>query len=233
LFLLVLRDSEKPRAGVFLALGAIVKPYFLFLVGYFLLKKAYKTIAVAGVTLVFSLLLCAALFGVAPLLTFVASNPASRIPGYVLGEPINQSVAGMILRGANRTLEGSMLTQPLYLGIAMFLGLATLGILRRARAEHGLGLCLLLALLLYPATLAHYSLIIIAPMLALWRDRRVLLLGTGGALALTAAVYAILGWDRFESHNFWANLLVWGTVAGASLHFSLTRGREAVVPAGS
>jgi len=90
----------------------------------------------------------------------------------------------------------------------------------------------MLALLVYPATLAHYSLVIIAPLLALWRDRRSLPLGPGGVVALAAVVYAILGWDRFESHNFWANLLMWGTLAGACWHLSLRPTHEVVVPAG-
>lgn len=233
LFLLVLRFNEKAKAGVFLALGAIVKPYFLFLLGYFFIKKSYKPIAIAGAALFYSLLLCAALFGVEPLATFAASNPATRIPGYVVGEPINQSLIGMIVRRSTGTLEGSMLGQPLYLGIAMLLGLTTVWISRRVERDHALGLWLLLALLLYPATLAHYSLVIIAPMLALWRDRRMLPFGTGGVALLAVVMYAILGWDRFESHNFWANLLVWGSVAAASLYLSLTNARQAVVPARS
>src|SRR4051794_25678870 len=97
-FLLLVRDRDKPRAGIFLALGAVVKPYFLLLLGYFLFKKSWKAIAVSSATLLVALLLSAALFGLEPLTTFVASNPTSRVPGYVYGELINQSLIGMLVR---------------------------------------------------------------------------------------------------------------------------------------
>jgi hypothetical protein len=233
LFVAAVRAEERPVAGVYVALGAIVKPYFLFLLGYFLLKKAYKPIALACAVLVLSVLLCAALFGIEPLRTFVASNPASRVPGYVVGEPINQSLIGTIVHHTTGTLEGSILGQPVYLGVATLLALVSVGVARRARWHHGLSLFLLLALLLYPATLAHYSLVIIAPLLGLFRDRRALPYG-GAAMALLAiVVYAIMSLDRFESHNFWANLLVWGSVAIASFYLSRADASQAVVPARS
>jgi Glycosyltransferase family 87 len=231
LFLLMIRDREKKRAGIFLAMGAIIKPYFLVLLGYFLIKKAYKTVAVAAAALLASLALSAVFFGLAPLESFITSNPTSRIPAYVYGEPINQSLSGMLVRSIGGTLEGSILHQPVYLAIATLLGLTTAWIVRHENGQHGLCLCLLLALLLYPATLAHYSLLLIAPLLALWRDRRALLLGPAGVLGLFAVVYIILGWDRFESHNFWANLLLWGTVAGAYRYLSLRQMGEVMVPA--
>jgi len=233
-FLLLVRDRDKPRAGIFLALGAIVKPYFLLLLGYFLVKRAWKTVAVTGAALLAALLLSGALFGLEPLTTFVASNPTSRVPGYVYGEPINQSLIGMLVRRDTGVLQGTLLGQPLYLGIAALLASISAWMLRGADAikrDHGLGLFLMLALLLYPATLAHYSVVIIAPLLALWRDRRILPLGTGGVVALVAVVYAILGWDRFESYNFWANILMWGTAAIACRHLALRPTREVVVSA--
>jgi hypothetical protein len=233
LFVAALRADERPMAGAYVALGATVKPYFLFLLGYFLLKKAYKPIALACSVLVFSVVLCVALFGTEPLSTFVASNPASRVPGYVMSEPINQSLIGTIVRRTTGTLHGSILGQPVYLAVATLLALVTVGVARRARWHHGLSLFLLLGLLLYPATLAHYSLVIIAPLLALFRDRRALPFGGAASALLAVVAYAIMSWDRFESHNFWANLLVWGSVAGFSFYLSRADASEAVVPARS
>jgi hypothetical protein len=233
LFVLAMRAGSTPAAGVYVALGAIVKPYFLFLLGYLLLKKAYKAIALAVAVLALSVALCGALFGMQPLASFVASNPASRVPGYVVGELINQSLIGTIVRGTGATLHGSVLRQPLYLGIAMLLSSISIWIARRSRSDHALSLFLLLALLVYPATLAHYSLVILAPLMALWRDRREQPLGTAGVIALAVVVYAIVGWDRFESHNFWANAIMWGSVAAVSLYFSRAQASQAVAPARS
>jgi glycosyl transferase family 87 len=235
LFLLLLRYRDKPWAGVYLALGAIVKPYFLFLLGYFLLKRAWKAIAVACGTLLVSVGVSAALFGLAPLASFVATNPTSRIPGYVYGEPINQSILGMLVRAGSGSLEGSIMRQPLYLAIATLLAVTTAWAMRHAdlTRQHGIGLCLSLALLLYPATLTHYSVVLLAPMLAYFRDRRELPLGTTGVVLLVSLVYCILGWDRFESHNFWANLLVWAAGAAVCLYPCMNRGRDVVVPARS
>jgi hypothetical protein len=233
LFVLAVRSEQRPIAGLYVALGAVVKPYFLLLLAYFLLKRVYKPVVVAGAALLLSVVICGALFGMAPLASFLASNPASRVPGYVVAEPINQSLIGLIVRHTSGTLEGSMLGQPVYLGLATLLALTSVWIARRARWEYGLASFLLLALLLYPATLAHYSLVIIAPLLALWRDRRELPLGAGGIVLLTVVVYAILGWDRFESHNFWANLIMWGSVSAASIYLSRSRASQAVVPARS
>jgi hypothetical protein len=234
LFVMLLRDRRTARAGVWLALGAIVKPYYLLLGGYFLLTKAYRPLASAALVIAGAIATSAAVFGLAPLATFVSSSPTSRVPGYVYGELINQSLLGTIVRATTGTLQGSVLGQPLYLTLAAALTLATAWSLRRPRersGDHELGLCLLLALLLYPATLAHYSLVIIAPLFGLFRDRRTLPGGAAGVIGLFVAVYAIFGWDRFESHNFWANLLVWGAVAAGCYAFGRAEARRVVVPA--
>ena len=51
LFLLFYRDCERPRAGLWVALGAMVKPYFVFFLAYLLLKRAYRTLAMATLCL--------------------------------------------------------------------------------------------------------------------------------------------------------------------------------------
>jgi hypothetical protein len=214
LFLLLYRDRERTRAGLWVALGALVKPYFVFFLAYLLLKRAYRTLALATLCLTSAVVISTLSFGLSPMLSFLRENPSARVPAYIYGEPMNQSLLGTLLRFSTGALDGSLLRQPLYIGLALIIVVASAWIVHRQgddRLGRGELATLLVALLLYPGTLAHYSLLLLAPLLALWRDRKAFPGQAWGAVLALAVVYAILGWDRFETYNFWANLTVWAT----------------------
>ncbi|HKQ69967.1 MAG TPA: glycosyltransferase family 87 protein [Polyangiaceae bacterium] len=220
-YLLLVRDRERPRAALWLVLGTLVKPYFALLLLYFAATKAYRVlghVALLGLAAIGATALC---FGAAPLRSFFATSPASRVPRFVYGEPINQSLLGTLLRRSGGALEGSILEQRAYVVIVVLLALALMTAIRRsgsARREGPLHVNLLFALLVYPGTLAHYSVMLLAPLFALFRRRNHLPNGAPAVLALFALVFAILGADRFESHNFWANLAVWVASMAACVH---------------
>jgi hypothetical protein len=212
-YMLLYRDRDTPRAGLWVALGAMVKPYFVFFLAFLLFKRAYKAMAIAAAAGLGALGLSAIAFGIAPLATFWTSNPGLRVPGYIYGEPINQSLLGTILRFTGGIPDGSPIGHPLYVGLAAVLVMTSAWAVHRARqvnSGHALHVNLLLALLLYPGTLAHYSVLLLAPLLALWSARAAFPFGARGVIATVVVVYAMLGWDRFESYNFWANLTMWG-----------------------
>jgi hypothetical protein len=170
LFLLFYRDRERPRAGLWVALGVVVKPYFVFFLAYLLLRRAYRTLSVAALCLALAGALATLMFGLTPMLSFLRESPSARVPGYIYGEPMNQSLLGTLLRFSTGTLDGSLLRQPWYFGLALAIVVASAWIVRRAgedRLGRGELATLLVALLLYPGTLAHYSVLLLAPLLAI------------------------------------------------------------------
>ena len=105
------------------------------------------------------------------MLSFLRESPSARVPAYIYGEPMNQSLLGTLLRFSTGTLDGSLLRQPLYIGLALIIVIASAWIRPFIQGDDRLGeeqsATLLVALLLYPDAV-DYSLLLLAPLLALW-----------------------------------------------------------------
>ena len=147
------------------------------------------------------------------MLSFLRENPSARVPPYIYGEPMNQSLLGTLLRFSTGTLDGSLLQQPLYIGLALLIVVASAWIVHRLgedRLGRGELATLLVALLLYPGTLAHYSLLLLAPLLALWRSQG----APGRSVGSHPGTRDGLCHPRMGSLRdlqLWANLTIWAT----------------------
>jgi hypothetical protein len=79
-----------------------------------------------------------------------------------------------------------------------------------------------LALLIYPSSLSHYSVALLPPMLALWTARAHTPGGAVSVIALIAAVYALHIMAAGEAVLI-ARLVLWGVLVGMALRVPAAR----------
>jgi hypothetical protein len=166
-FLLFWRNRSKKRGGIWLACCVVVKPYMALFYIYPLLTRKWKVLTVAILTLLALILLSVAAFGADNLVSYFTENPTSKMPACVYSERVNQSLLATILRlTPNLVIKGSPLLNPLYVGISLILIFTTVLVIikNRSNDDDWVFLSILfLALIVYPATLAHYGVFLIIP----------------------------------------------------------------------
>jgi hypothetical protein len=214
MLLLFWRERERPRSGIWLAVGLFVKPVLALLPMVLVLQRNWRvTVSAAGAVLLISLLTVIA-FGAETFWGFFTARPAANLPGDVYTDPINQSLLATVLRLTGEDLHGAT---PLFRVVLGALSLLLAGLtgwlvfrLGPDQADWALSLTLALALLVYPGALEHYSLLLIAPMLLLWGRRREFIGGPWGAAGFIALEYALIR----GHYAFIANALIWFVLAG-------------------
>jgi hypothetical protein len=196
--------------AVWEVLAIWVKPYAAALLLLDFIRRSWGRLLTALVTAVASLAAATLILGPATVWTYVSSNPGAREPAYAFTEIFNQSLLATVLR-THATLPPhiSMLHEPLYLAGALLLTGLTVALCVRttANTEAAFAAALLLGVIVYPGSLSSYGVILVVPMLILWRYRAAF---PGGA-ATVAAVFATAvvlqsGWLQ---RSFAANLLMW------------------------
>jgi len=197
LVLLFWRDRERMRAGVWLGLGTLVKPFVILLLLEPLLRGRWRTLAAAAATGASAVLVALAAFGSASMTTYLRGEVAGRMPGWIFTEVENQSLLAGVLRWTHAAppVAGGTLP-PSYLVLAALSFLATVAVVRRlppSLHELGIGLVMVWALLVYPATLHHYAVLLLAPLLWLWSRRAELPGGTAAIAGLWTVVYVLVG----------------------------------------
>jgi hypothetical protein len=217
LLLLYWRDRQKPWAGLWIALGIVVKLYFGVLLLDALIFRRWRVLLWSigsGVALAAASLL---LLGPSTFASYFILRPTSRIPGWVYVEWMNQSLLGTLLRLTHASIEGGALAKnPLFLALAFLLTGITAWLVYRLgpSSEWGLSLWILLALIVYPGTLAHYSVMLLPLLLLAWKERQQCLLGTWGTVTFVSAVAGLVG---FHSNAFLAYVACWATVAAVAI----------------
>lgn len=170
--LLFWRDREHHLAGVWLALGCIVKPLVVLAAIYLLARGRWHTLATMLVTLLWIGLAAATAFGPRIYKQFFDRD---KMPDSLLfTEDVNQSLSGVLLRlGQWEVPNGNLLEVPgVVLALLAVVGVA-IWLLFRARASDGdysLGLAVTTMLVVYPATLNHYGVHLLPAMALLLVD---------------------------------------------------------------
>ncbi len=216
LIALTLRTRSTAGGAVWQMLAVWVKPFAAALLLVDLVRGNWRRLAIAAVTAAASLIAAALVLGPQTLLTYFRSNPAGREPASTFSESVNQSLLAVVLRAHHVTpAHVSALHEPMYVAVAALLLAVTVVLCMRAPRDSdlALALALLLGLLIYPATLNSYGVVLVVPLLVLWRHRDALpgKTGAGAAVALIALVTILQGYARFD---FGANLALWICTAG-------------------
>lgn len=198
-------------AGAWVAIASLVKPFMCILIFVPLFGRLWRVVSSFAITIVVLALLSIAAVGWRTFADYLMLGPVGAKPDWIFSELINQSLLGLILRASHTKNCGSMcITNPVFMTVATMLGgITLLAGWRMARAcdEWALSLWLLLALLIYPVSQVCYSVLLIPPLLLVWRERERIVggpwpvaLGTGVVygLMVNAAVFAYLAlWTVF------------------------------------
>jgi Glycosyltransferase family 87 len=212
LLLVALAFSARGTAAgaVWEVLAIWVKPYAAVLLLLDFVRRSWGRLLTALVTAVASVAAATLILGPATVWSYVSSNPGAREPAYAFTETFNQSLLATVLRThATLPQHVSVLHEPLYLAGALLLAGLTVALCLRTTVnpEAAFGATLLLGLIVYPGSLSSYGVILVVPMLILWRYRTAF---PGGAATLgavfAAAVVLQSGWLQ---RSFAANLLMW------------------------
>ncbi len=179
-------------SGLWLGFGTLVKPLFGILLLFPLLRRQWGVVLAAALLLLASVAATAAVFGLAPLSNYIFDGPGNRYPSELFTQPLNQSLSSWVLRLTKASLHGAVsLFHPLFLALAAIPVGITLWLLVRARWRTGdaeLALLLTLGLLVYPAVLMHYAVLLLIPLLLVWKLRDSL----PGAAALPISFITLL-----------------------------------------
>ncbi len=218
LLALVRKHGGSWRSGVYLTLAGVTKP----LGGFFLLlpvvRKEWRVLSAAAIAILIITVATGWRYGWDVVADYGKVTP--RIPIRVYMEPNIQSLLATILRlrGVG-SIVGSPLSDPVYVAGAIFLvGFSAWVVTRLPPTGRDVGLALLVpcGLLIYPMTGSNYSVLLILPILQLWRDRRHVPGGSLVTIVLLALSYAVLWVDRGHLAT-WAFLLLWLAVSATAL----------------
>jgi hypothetical protein len=153
-------------------------------------------------------------FGFQTCLSFLTSNPMSKLPPYLYSESVNQSLLGNVLRvGICAPLSSDPLMNPLFWGISTCLGLISLTTILRKSAMMGdvsVMIILLVGLMVYPGTLEHYAVLQIVVLFELLRIVGHLHRGEWIGTCLVICVFAFVNM-KGGGLVFWGFLSSWVT----------------------
>jgi hypothetical protein len=161
LLLLIRKYYNSKIAGVFLAIAIFTKPYMLIFGLFFFLTGRWKTIVcflISSVLIVGSTVL---IIGKQIFMSYFLNNPTVRIPKAVFSEPINQSLHAVLLRANLITMEKPYLYLIIALLVLSICFVYVLYLLKQKQYDFLWVVFLLVALLIYPATLDHYGVLLL------------------------------------------------------------------------
>jgi hypothetical protein len=212
-FLMFWANRAKPSGGPWLALCIVVKPYMALLLLYSFLTRKWGQLTAAIASLAVLTGVSAIAFGTDVVLSFI-NNPTSKVPDFLYTEIVNQSLLATILRFDPSSLEnGSPLTNPLFVALSLIITLITVFVTTKytdnKKDEWAVLSLLFLALIVYPATLEHYSVFLIIPTALLLQKHNHTVLETLGVLTIVFIAYLLSGYNESGDYSFYANAFMW------------------------
>ncbi len=187
------RAKERFTGGLWLGFAVLVKPLVAILVIPLLIRRWFAPV---GGTVLVVVLATIAAGGIVPgaLSAYLHANPSSKLPPWVYTEASNTSLLGAILRAAHPVaITGIPLPISFAVSsIVLLLISAWLCVrLRSDAADLAVSLWLVLGLLLYPVSQDFYAILLIVPLLVLWRRRRSFAWQSAGCIVLVTVLYLL------------------------------------------
>ncbi len=213
--LLAWHERDRSRAGLWAVLGMTVKPVMGFLLLHLVLTKQWRALRVAMVAGVVLIAVTVLAFGPRVFLSYLFDNPVGRVSDLAYIRSANQSLVAVVIRVFGHDLEVSHpLTNPIFLGLAGVLSLVSFAAVFHLRPDSrhwGIPILATYALLIYPQSLNHYSVLTALPLLVLYTEYRTAHLSLRLIVAFTVGVYVLMQYSPFA-----ANTLVWSALIGCS-----------------
>jgi len=210
LLLLLIYYINSWKAGIFIALLVVIKPLAVFFGLYFLIYKKWKAVAAAAVTGISIVLVTVLVFGLQHFMNYFTSPPTNRIPDFIYLEysslfgvlkRLQQQIPAYINPGNVKIIYYSL--------SAVVMGITLLSLRKLSRVSALLPFLVFipLALLIYPATLFHYNILLLPVILFLFAQQ--LFSSTVLNLSLLLVLY-LVGMYNF----FFFNVMLWGILIG-------------------
>ena len=163
LFLLLLtkKYSDTKYAGIFLALLIITKPYTAVFLLALIIMKNWKAVFYFIFSTLILVTITALLFGIKPFFTYIFNNPTLRLQEIVFNEITHQSLHAVLLRA--NIISFNHPVQYLYAaGSLLFVtGIYLWFLIKRKLYDFVWVTLLLVALMVYPGTLANYGVVVV------------------------------------------------------------------------
>jgi hypothetical protein len=204
----------------------VVKPIFGFFMLYPLLRRHWRAVAVVAGALAALTAFTAALFGAEVFVRYLTGNPilatppAPQPPDVLYRGGENQSLIAALSRlGHLDTSRGWPLLHPAFVVTAAIITGVTAWLTARLpddRSALAAAAAVPAALLLYPASLEHYTLLLLPTMLYVWTRRAELGLSMPLVVAVISVQFALIRYDR-GSMAMMASLLQWVLLTYVSL----------------
>lgn len=214
--LLFWQDRDRPRAGLWIALGVFTKPLFAVVFLYLLLRGRWKALGASIASMAVISLVSILMFGSETFFSYFTGSALGQTPDFMYTEMVNQSLLAGIIRATGYDLtQNSPLLNPIFIAAGLLLtGVTALIVWRlKPRDENwALALPFMLILILYPASLLTYSVLLIIPIFLLLASRSQLPGKAVSVIALLTLLYTILAF-RTGAITLSANIVAWGVCA--------------------
>lgn len=168
LFFILLQIYRLDRwdAGIYLTLSVLIKPLAAVFLLFYLINRKYKAVLASIGSGVVIIALTALFFGPDNFFNYFSSPPTDRIPDFVYSEPINKSLSAVLLRMHAEYLTflsfSNIRLIALIIGLAFLMLTVLLSKKLFAKSQELSFLVFIPAtLIIYPASLDHYSLFLV------------------------------------------------------------------------
>ncbi|MCC6499784.1 MAG: DUF2029 domain-containing protein [Anaerolineales bacterium] len=211
MLLLFWRDRGLGRAGVWLAISILVKPFTAVLLLFLLFKRRWNAFVYAVSAFVAISLLSLVVFGSATFGSFL-SNPVVKVPSLFFFELDKGNLYAMIWRLMAGSVDKNMVgwAQAIFIGASVVLFLVTLWVVYKLipfNDEWCIAVIASLGLLVYPNASTNYYSALLPVVFWLWATRRNVPGGVWGIAIFVGLEALLLGYN-----GGWSNLVFWGSV---------------------
>lgn len=221
-FLLFWRSRRTASGGAWLSVAVFVKPFIVVLLLLPLFRRWWPVLHGFLGTTAALMLASLAVFGPKTVTDYFIGSQRGNKPDWIFSEETNQSLLGLILRHTEPSCAGTdCVLLPAFIVLAAMMGALTLFLLLR---RPGVGdeltatAALLLGLILYPVSQSFYSLLLVVPLLMLWRERGTIPLGQWVATGVIVTTLLIADWQPIWAYLFsWILVLVQVSLQRATL----------------
>ncbi len=167
-------NRGRGRGGFWLVLAALTKPLLGALAIALLCQRKWRPVVGLILSSLAISILTAVFFGPKTFFTYFQARPDARIPAWVYSEQTNQSLLGMLLRITHSSPTEHLPRLPLvvFATVALTMTIATVWLCLRdieVDTDIALGLTLSLGLLVYPVSQSFYAVLLIVPVLIIWK----------------------------------------------------------------
>ena len=199
LLLLMKKYSDKNFPGILLTLAFFTKPYMIVFGLFFLLTKRWKAIAYSFLTAVIVGAITLIIIGRDTFMSYFSNNATNRIPIKVFAEQINQSLHAVLLRANLISMDKPyvyLIIAAIIFGISLVL---ITHILKQKKYDLLWPVLLLVTLLIYPATLNYYGVMLLFITFQFFNFRQPLGLNMYLNIPLIGLIYFLSSFSFFSA----------------------------------